>query len=229
MKKLILFLLPVLVLLSGCNRQNGVTYFGLEAGTVSAGVFTTDEGVEMTIVGNDGKFDVATSRRVLVRYETHPILDPEHIDIDVLSLLDAGIPTPSSVDAIPDDPDGSPLQVSDAWFSAQYLNILATFNGKDPALHTFSTTYKATEKDVTFRLSHDSAEDSSTGNALSCFLSIPVFDPIVSYESQAMASGIKQPWPVTVVLQWTSTTLEAGPLTVYERKGSYTPPVPVSD
>ena len=224
MKKLILFLLPVLALLSGCNRQNSVTYFGLEAGTVSAGVFTTDEGVKMTVVGNEDNFDVTTTRRVMVRYETHPITDFEKIDIDVLALMDAGIPVPTSVDVISEDPDGTALQVSDAWFSADYLNILATFSGKDPTLHTFSAVYKATEQGVTFRLSHDGTKDTASGT-LSVFLSIPVYDPMLSYEQQYMASGMKQPWPATVVLQWTSTTLESGPLTVYERKGSYTPPV----
>ena len=225
MKKLIYFLLPVLALLSGCNRQNSVTYFGLEAGTISAGVFTTDEGVKMTVVGNEDNFDVTTTRRVMVRYETHPITDFEKIDIDVLALMDAGIPMPTSVDVISEDPDGTALQVSDAWFSADYLNILATFSGKNPALHSFSVVYKADENGVTFRISHDGTQDTADGNALSCFLSIPVYDPMLSYESQALASGLKNPWPAPVVLQWTSTTLETGPLTVYERKGSYTPPV----
>ena len=222
MKKLILTLLPALLLLGACNKLNTITYTGIEAGTISAGVFTTDGGTAMTVVGNEGKYDVTSSRRVLVSYESRPVTDPEHIEIDVLGLLDAGILPPQRVEALSEDPDGTALQVSDAWFSKDYLNVLANFAGKDAAKHSFTATYTVDEKGLVVRLLHESQQDTDAG-ALSCFLSLPIYDPILAYDQIAKSSGIKAPYPADVTLQWTSTTLDGGPLTLYERRGSYTP------
>ena len=225
MKKLMLALLPALMLLAGCHKQDSLTYSGIEAGTIASGVFTSDNGTKMTVVGNEEKYDVISSRRVLISYETHPVTDQDHIEIDLLGLLDAGILPATHVRSLPEDPTGSSLQVSDAWFSKNYLNILAAYEGKDPAQHTFSAEYTADEKGVVIRLSHDGSQESYTGsNILSCFLSIPVDDPILSYEQAALAVGIKTPYPAPVTLQWTGSTLTDGPLTLYERQGTYTPP-----
>ena len=224
MKRMILSLLLPALLLAGCNKQNAVTYSGIEAGTLDSGVFTSDNGTRMTVVGNDQKFDVTTSRRVLISYETHPVTDTDHIDIDILALLEAGILPADRVSAIPGDPDGSPIQVSDAWFSADYLNVLIAFEGEDPAKHTFTADYAADDKGIVFRLHHDASQEPSSSKALSVFLSIPVYEPVLVYEQCAMAVGLKAPYPAPVTLQWTALTLDGGPQSVYERQGSYTPP-----
>ena len=224
MKKLILALLPALVLWTGCHKQDSYTYSGIEAGTIASGVFTSDNGTRMTIAGNEGKYDVSSSRRVLISYETQPVTDPDHISIDILALLDAGILHPVHVRSLPSDPTGSPLQVSDAWFSGEYLNILATFDGKEPDKHTFGASYTADEKNITFRLSHDDNQDTVTGNTpLSIFLCVPMYEPVLTYDQTFQAVGKKPVYPAPVLLQWTARTLEGGPLTLLERKGSYQP------
>ena len=224
MKRLMLALLPALMLVSACHRQD-VTYSGIEAGTISSGIFTSDYGVSMTVVGNEEKYDVSTTRRVLIAYETHPVTDSGHIDIDIHGLLDAGILDPDYAPAVPEDPTGSPSEITDAWFSKDYLNILVSFEGKESALHDFSVSYKVDENGIFFHLDHDGSQESDSGsNILSCFLSIPISVPVRTYEQAAQVYGIKSPYPVPVTLQWTARTLTGGPLTLYERKGSYTPP-----
>ena len=224
MKKLIPALLSALVFLAGCHKQDSYTYSGIEAGSIASGVFTSDNGTRMSIVGNEGRFDVTTARRVLVSYETRPITEPARIDIDILGLLDAGILQPGHVDTLPEDPSGSALQVSDAWFSKEYLNILATFDGKDPGKHTFTATYLVDEKGISIRLDHDGAQDTVSGKEpLSIFLCIPMYEPTLSYDQYAQSLGKKPMYPAPVLLQWTARTLEGGPLTLLERKGSYQP------
>jgi hypothetical protein len=225
MKKLILALLPALTLLAACHKQGAATYSGIEAGTLSAGVFTSDNGTVMTVIGNEANYDVSSTRRVLISYQTHPVTDPNRIDIDLTGLLDAGILPPERVDAMSEDPDGTALQVSDAWFSKDYLNILATFEGKEAPKHDFTATYTVDTKGVVIRAHHDGSQDTAAaGSVLSCFLSIPVYEPLLSYEQEAQAQSLKPIYPAPFTLQWTSTTLDGGPLTLYERKGSYTPP-----
>ena len=224
MRKLIPALLAALVFFAGCNKQDSYTYSGIEAGSIDAGVFTSDNGTKMTIAGNTEKFDVNTSRRVLVSYETEPVTDPTHIRINLLGLLDAGILQPVHVRSIPADPTGFPLEVNDAWFSDKYLNILATFDGKEPDKHIFTATYTVDDQGLSIRLDHDGAQDTTTGNdPLSIFLCVPMYEPVLSYEQQAQAAGKKPVYPVPVLLQWTARTLEGGPLTLLERKGSYRP------
>ena len=224
MKKLIPALLTALVVLAGCHKQDSYTYSGIEAGSIASGVFTSDNGTRMNVVGNEGKYDVTTARRVLVSYETRPLTDPARTDIDILGLLDAGILQPGHVDTLPEDPSGSPLQVSDAWFSKEYLNILATFDGKDAGKHTFIASYLVDEKGISIRLDHDGTQDTAAGNEpLSIFLCIPMYEPVLSYDQHAQSSGKKPVYPAPVLLQWTARTLEGGPLTLLERKGSYQP------
>ena len=224
MKKLIPALLSARVFLAGCHKQDSYTYSGIEAGSIASGVFTSDNGTRMSIIGNEGRFDVTTARRVLVSYETRPVTEPSRIDIDILGLLDAGILQPGHVDTLPEDPSGSALQVSDAWFSKEYLNILATFDGKDPGKHTFTATYLVDEKGISIRLDHDGAQDTVSGKEpLSIFLCIPMYEPTLSYDQYAQSLGKKPMYPAPVLLQWTARTLEGGPLTLLERKGSYQP------
>ena len=226
MKRLILTLLPVLALLAGCHKQDSYSYSGIEAGTISSGVFTSDKGTQMTVVGNEDKYDVSSSRRVLISYKTHPVTDPVHIDIDLLGLMDAGILSPVHVRSLPEDPTGSPSQVSDAWFSNEYLNILATFDGKEPDKHTFTATYTIDEKGISVRLDHDGSQETVTGNnPLSLFLCVPMYELALSYDQYAQSIALKPTYPIPVILQWTARTLDGGPLTLQERKGSYLPPV----
>ena len=226
MKRLILTLLPALAILAGCHKQDSYTYSGIEAGTISSGVFTSDKGTQMTVVGNEDKYDVSSSRRVLISYKTHPVTDPVHIDIDLLGLMDAGILRPVHVRSLPEDPTGSPSQVSDAWFSDEYLNILATFEGKEADKHTFSATYAVDEKGISVRLDHDGSQETVTGNSpLSIFLCVPMYELALSYDQYAQSIALKPTYPIPVILQWTGRTLDGGPLTLSERKGSYLPPV----
>lgn len=226
MKKLLFTLLAVL-LLAGCIKEDSVTYSGIEAGTITSGVFISDNLTSMNIVGNEGNYDITSSRRVLVSLQTHPVTDAGRIDIDLLGLWEAIIIEPSSIDALPDAPNGSPIEVSDAWFGAGYLNILASFSGNDASLHALSASYKADENNVVIRLQHDGSKDTATGDkVVNVFLCIPMYEPLLSYDQCAIATGKKQgSYPAPVLLQWTSRTMEGGPLTLYERKGSYTPPV----
>ena len=225
MKKLILALLPVLALLGGCNKQDSYLYSGIEAGTLGGGVFTSDNGTKMTVVGNEEKFDITSTRRVLISYQTHPITDPVHIDIDVHGLLDAGILEPEHARSLPEDPSGSPCQVTDAWFSETYLNILVNFTGKEADKHTFSVAYTVDEENLTFRLGHDGSQDTEAGNGtMTVFLCIPMYEPALSFDQFAQSTGQKPTRPIPVVLQWTARTLDGGPLTLQERKGTYQTP-----
>ena len=227
MKKLIFTLLLPLLLLSGCNKQDSVTYTGLEAGTMDSGVFTSDSETKMNVVGNEGNYDVRSARRVLIQFETRPATASDRIDIDLLGLMDAAIVLPDKVDTLPDDPDGSPIQVSDAWFSMQYLNILISFPGADASKHALTSSFTVSERGVFVRLHHDATTDTAAGDkVISAFLSVPLSDLQQAYEAFARSQGKKiGDYPMPVILQWTARTLEGGPLSVYERKGSYTPPV----
>ena len=228
MKRLISYLLLAgLTLLSACNLQDSVTYSGVEAGTMDSGVFTSDNQTKMTVVGNEGNFDVRSARRVLISYETLPVTDPNHIDIDLLGLIDAAIVLPDAVESLPEDPDGSPIQVTDAWFGADYLNILVSFPGVDASKHTLTSSFTAGDEGVTVRLHHDATTDTSAGNkAISAFLSIPVYDLQGAYEAYARSAGQQKAiYPMPVILQWSARTMEGGPLAVYERKGSWSPAV----
>lgn len=226
MKRLIPYLLlPLLLAFPACNRNDSVQYSGMEAGTMDAGVFTSDSQARMTVVGNEGNFDVRSARRVLISFETHPITASDHIDIDLLGLLDAAIVLPDPVESLPQDPDGSPVQVTDAWFSADYLNILLSFPGKNVSLHTLTSSFTVDLKGVTVRLHHDGSADTlPEDKAVSAFLSIPVINLQEAYEAFASSIGLKQAeYPMPITLQWSARTLEGGPLSICERKGSYIP------
>ena len=227
MKRLISYLLLAgLLLVSACNVQDTLIYTGVEAGTIDSGVFTTDGNTKMNVAGNDGNYDVRTARRVLISYETLTITDPTRIDINIQALMDAAIIQPDAVESLPDDPDGSPVQVTDAWFGGGYLNILVSFPGVDASKHTLSSTFMADDESVKVRLHHDATTDTASGNkAISAFLSIPVHDLQDAYEAYAHSIGQQAIYPMPVILQWSARTMEGGPLAVYERKGSWSPPV----
>jgi len=224
MKKLMTALAGTLLLLCACNKKDSVTYSGLEAGFLQSSLFTTDNGVKMNIVGNDLKLDVTSARRVLVSYETHPVTDAGRIDIDLLGLWEAGILTPASAGALGDVPDGDPVQVTDAWFNGGYLNVLASYEGKDPSKHKLSAVYMADENGIIIRLRHADIEASDDGTQVeNVFLSIPMDEPVLSFDQSNQAVGKKPAYPVSVLFQWTWYTLESGPLMLYEKKGSFTP------
>ena len=225
MKRLILPLLPVLALLAGCLKQEAYTYSGVEAGTLSSGVFTSDNGTQMTIVGNEEKYDISSSRRVLISFETRTTTNSGPIDIDLLGLLDAHLLQSQPVDVLPVDPSGSLLQISDAWFSKDYLNILASFPGKDIDKHTFTTSYSVSEKGISIRIDHDGSQDTAAGNdLLSVFLCVSMREPVQSYDQYDWSTSVKPPYPISILLQWTDRPQEGGSLALLERKGSYLPP-----
>lgn len=227
MKRLILpILLPILLfLLPACSDGNYVIYTGMEAGMMDSGVFTSDENTKLNVVGNEGNYDVRSPRRVLISYETHQITDPNRIDIDLKGLVDAAIVLPDPVETIPEDPDGSAIQVTDAWFGGGYLNILISFPGADASKHSITSTFMTGEDGVTVRLHHESTDTATGDKAVSAFLSVPIYDLRQSYEAYAASIGLKEAeYPMPVILQWSARTMEGGPLAVYERKGSYTPP-----
>ena len=227
MKRLILTILLPVLLLCGCNKQDSVTYTGMEAGTMDSGVFTSDSETKMTVVGNEGNYDVRSARRVLISFQTHPVTDSNHIEIDLMGLLDAAIILPDEAASLPDDPDGSPIQVTDAWFSAQYLNILVSFPGVDASKHTLTSSFTTGEEGVFVRLHHDASTDTDADDkVISAFLSVPLYDLQQSYEAYARSQGLKQAnYPMPVTLQWSARILENGPLSIFERKGSYSPSV----
>ena len=228
MKRLILpILLPILLfLLPACSDGNYVIYTGMEAGMMDSGVFTSDENTKLNVVGNEGNYDVRSPRRVLISYETHQITDPNQIDIDLKGLVDAAIVLPDPVETIPEDPDGAAIQVTDAWFGGGYLNILISFPGADASKHAITSSFNTGEDGVTVRLHHDASTDTATGNkAISAFLSIPVYDLQEAYEAYARSAGQQKAiYPMPVILQWSARTMEGGPMSVYERKGSWSPP-----
>ena len=224
MRKL-LSALSAILLLAGCDLTNSVTYTGLEAGTIGSSVFTTDDGVKMNVVGNDRKYDVSSCRRVLVNYESLPITNSDALDIDVLGLLDAHIVTPTSAAQVPEDAVDTPVMITDAWFNAGYLNILATVVGKDKDGHAFSAAYTATTERITLRLYHDGTADTSGSDSQIYFISVRMDDPVISYDQNCQAVGKQPVYPVSILLQWTWYALDqSGPVTLYERNGSYTPP-----
>ena len=226
MKRLIAIisaLAAVFLLIAGCTKKDSVTYSGLEAGNILSGIFTTDNGVKMTVVGNDGKFDVTTDRRVLVEYTTHSASDTQHIDIDINGLWDAQIVPIMSMPAVSKDVVDSPIQIADAWFNAGYLNLLASFEGKDVSKHLIMAAYDISENGITFRLYHDGSIDSSD-NVQDIFACVPMNEVTTSYEHYCQSVGKKTVFPVPVLLQWTWYVLdEKGPVMLYERKGSYNP------
>ena len=195
-------------------------------GIETARKYSSDElSAILDSLGNEEKFDITSTRRVLISYQTHPITDPVHIDIDVHGLLDAGILEPEHARSLPEDPSGSPCQVTDAWFSETYLNILVNFTGKEADKHTFSVAYTVDEENLTFRLGHDGSQDTEAGNGtMTVFLCIPMYEPALSFDQYAQSTGQKPERPIPVQLQWTARTLEGGPLTLQERKGSYQTP-----
>ena len=92
-------------------------------------------------------------------------------------------------------------------------------------MHTLNAAYSASESEIVIRLRHDGSQDTATGDkVVDLFLCVPMDEPIASYDQQAISSGKKQgSYPASVLLQWTSYNQEGGPLTLFERKGSYTP------
>ena len=227
MKKYLLLILACLMALAGCNKNEPPVFSGLEAGTLAGGVFTSDSGTKMTVVDSGKDVDIATSRRVLISYETQSLSDSDHIEIKLLNLWDADIVVPRSVQTLDDKPEGDPVQVTDAWFSAGYLNVLASYEGKDSAKHLQTAFYRVDDKNMVIRLLHDSEETvAAASNAqLNVFISIPMDEPVLSYEQYALSVGKKQAtYPAPVLLQWTARVVDGGPLTIYEREGSYSPP-----
>ena len=224
MRKLILAL-AALALLAGCSKKD-VTYTGKESGFIQNGVFLSDGNVKMTIMGNERNYDIDSPRRVLIAYETCPGMDDGNIGIDLQGMMAAIIREPSHVETMDENPSETPIQVSDAWFSGGYLNILASARVVVYDKHQCSATYTADENGIVIRLTHSSAETvtAGSGQMANVFLSLPMEDPVLTWEHCCQAVGKKAVFPVPVLFQWTDNVVEAGPVTLCERKGTYTPP-----
>jgi hypothetical protein len=219
-------LAAVFLMLAGCTKKDSVTYSGLEAGKIGSGIFTTDNGVEMKVVGNDRKYDVTTERRVLVDYTTRPGLEAKPVDIDVNVLWDALMVPTCSSDLLPKETSDAPIRISSAWFNAGYLNVLASVKCKDLSQHMVLAAYAATAEGITLRLYHDAKieQSATSGSAQDIFACVPMSDIAVAYEHCCQAVGKKPLSSIPVLLQWTWYALdEMGPVTLYERKVTYNP------
>ena len=211
----------VFLMLAGCSKDS-VTYSGHEAGNILSGVFTTDNGVEMNIVGNDGKYDITTERRVYVDYTTRPGMDAKHIDIDVNRVRDALMASLIPSGLLPEETDDAPIQISKAWFDAGYLNLLTSFVGKDLSKHMFSAAYSVTAEGITFRLYHDARnEPSASGTAWDVFVCVPMDDIAVTYKHCCEAVGKKPLSQIPFILQWTGNL--TGKKALYDIEVTYKP------
>lgn len=216
----------LLLLPAGCNNRNQVTYSGLEAGTVRSGVFTTDDGIQMNIVGNEGKYDVTTDRRVLVKYTTYPVTDAANIDIDLLTLWDAQPVASVPAATISDNTVDTPVRIANAWLHAGYLNLLATLAGEDISRHTLQAAYTVSADGIVLRLFHDGTADptATSDKVTDLFACMPLEEAIQAYKHYYQTMGKEPVFPIPVLLQWTWYVLASdGPVTLYERKGTYTP------
>lgn len=213
----LLLFLGILAVAAGCNRQESVFYSGVESGWLNSGLFKSDSGVPMTVVGNEGNLDVTTARRVLLQYQTHSLMSSGKVDIDVLGIWDAGIIDPEPAVTLPDTPSGSPLQVTDAWFSANYLNILASYPCENPSGHSTSVSYSVDTRAITIQLRHEGSTGSKSNDV---FLSIPMEASVNAYRER---QGALANFPVDVLLQWSWYESKDGPLKLYGRTGSYKP------
>ena len=221
-KPMIILMAFLAAVFAGCNKQDSTYFSGIETGYLSAGRFTTDNGATMKIDGNEGNFDILSPRRVMLSYETHPVVSPYDVTIDLRGLWDALIIEPVPASDIPEDAADAPVQVSDAWFSGGYLNILAGFAGTDPALHTFSIALTVNANDAILRLRHDGGEETST-EWQDVFLSIPMADVVQAFDQLGASLGLKPATQVPVLLQWTWYEHEGGPAVLLEKEGSFTP------
>ena len=213
----------VLLLLAGCTDKDSVRYYGREAGNIQSGIFTTDDGVEMNVVGNDSKFDVTTARRVFVDYTTHSVSDTKHIDIDINGLWDAQIAPIISMSALPKDIEDAPIQISKAWFNAGYLNLLVSIEAKDISKHLIMAAYDVSANGITIRLYHDESHEQSD-DVQDIFACVPMDDITTSYEHYCQSVGKNAVFPVPVLFQWTWYVLdENGPVTLYEQKVTFNP------
>lgn len=223
MRKPLIILMAVLsALFAGCNKQDSTTFGGTETGFLSAGRFTSDNGVTMKVDGNEGNFDILSSRRVMLSYETHPVVSPYDVTIDLRGLWDAVIVEPVPFDDIPEDAADAPVQVTDAWFSGGYLNILAGVPYTDPALHTFSLAYAVNANNAILRLRHGSTEESTTGWQ-EVFISIPMADIVLAFDQFGASLGLKPATQIPVLFQWTWYEKIDGPAVLLEKEGSFTP------
>ena len=219
-----LLLLAVLALLSGCNKADTVSYAGVEAGLLGSGQFTSDNGVTMTVDGNEGAFDILTTRRVLLSYQTHPVESAARITIDLRALWEAEIVQPAAIPAMPEEVDDTPLGVTGAWFSGGYMNLLTEFKAVDPARCTFSIDFTVNANGPVLRLRLDGSEDAEgTPEKQASFVCVPMGVIVQAFDQYCLSLGRAVVSPVPVRLQWTGYASEGGTAVLLEKEGSYTP------
>ena len=221
MRKTLPLLLTLLLLAAGCRKEGFVPYSGQEMAQVLSGTLTTDEGVKLVVDGNSGNYDVNTSRRVLVRYQTTSLGTDGSYTIDLQELWETTVanPFPASdpVGVVTDDP----VRIDEAWFSGGYLNLRVAFPAVDPALHDFPMSYAIDGKKAVLRLYHDARENvPSNAELKQAFLCFPLKDVTSAYP--APSDGSKT-WVIPVLLQWRWYDREEDTQTVilYEKEGSY--------
>jgi len=199
-----LLLVAVLTLAVGCSKSEPAYYSGTETGFLKSGVFTTDNGRALTVDGNGTGFDIQTPRRVMATYETHLIDGSSDVTIDLLDLWDAVIPEPVPESDVPGETPDTPAQVSDAWFSAGYLNIFTGFFGEDAGLHGFTASYAFETRGIVIRLRHDGNGDTDTRETTqTAFVSLPMMGVVQAFDIYRKGLGLDLLSNIPVKLQWT--------------------------
>ena len=222
--RLVLLLVALLPLFSGCNKQDLNYFTGFEAGVIDAGRFTSDNGISMKIEQNQERFDIQTPRRVLLSYETTSFEEHAGISVAPLDILDAVVTPPVPETDIPEAAEDTPTTISNAWFSGGYMNILASVEASDAALHTFSLAFAVNANETVLRLRHDSSNDSSTAKkARNVFLSFPMNDVVQAFDLFRISLGMEILSPVPVLFQWTGYEQKDGPAVLIQKEGSFTP------
>lgn len=226
MKKSLLPVLAAAALAIGCNKQDSISFSGVESGVVRSGVFTTDNGTEMAIDGNEGGYDIQTGRRVMVSYEAHPAATSSEVVIDLRQLWDACIAEPVPADDASEEPVDTPVRISQAWFNGGYLNLYVDYFGTDPHLHAFSASYRVRGDGITVRLYHDGAAEADTRESMQdAFICIPMAGAVQTLDLQRSALGQDLSAAIPVLLQWTWYQEEDGKLSeqasLFEKEGSF--------
>lgn len=222
--RLVLLLVALLPLLSGCNKQDLNYFTGFEAGVIDAGRFTSDNGISMKIERNQERFDIQTPRRVLLSYETTSFEEHAGITVAPLDILDAVVTPPVPEADIPEDAEDTPTTIANAWFSGGYINILASVDASDAALHTFTLAFTVNANETVLRLRHDSTDDTTTAKkARNVFLSFPMNDVVQAFDLFRISLGMEILSPVPVLFQWTGYEQKGGPAVLIQKEGSFTP------
>ena len=198
MRKVLSAILTLSLLLTGCRKDDFVAYSGMEMGQVQNGTILTDEGLTLIVGGNPGNYDVRTGRRVLIRYQTTAIGDDGSYTVDLQELWETAVsdPVPASdpIGLVSDDP----VQITEAWFSGGYLNLMVAYAYTDPALHAFPLSFENDGKRAVLHLYHDARETVPSGTELKqACLCFPMEAIAATFPSDKSKTTV-----IPVLLQW---------------------------